>query len=45
MRKNDALDAKIGVDTEENGPIMLMTYAMGISMYYLQARENSIQNT
>ena len=34
--KNDILDAKIGVDTTENEPIILMTYAMGISISYLQ---------
>ena len=32
---NGYLDAKIGVDTAENEPIMLMTYAMGISISYL----------
>ena len=35
--KNDTLDAKIGVDTAENEPNMLMTYAMAISISYLQA--------
>ena len=37
MWQNDALDAKIGVDTAENEPNMFMTYAMGISIIYLQA--------
>ena len=33
------MDAKIGVDTAENEPIMLMTYTMGISISYLQAKK------
>ena len=36
--KNDALDAKIGVDTAENELNMFTTYAMGRSISYVQAR-------
>ena len=36
--KNNTLDAKIGVDTAENEPNMLMAYELCISISYLQAR-------
>ena len=42
--ENNALDAKVGVDTAENEPKMFMTYAMGISISYLQARYRCFQN-